>query len=84
MELQEKLRGAEAEKLALEGEIQTLKDSVGSMKAEGEREVRKKERVEKEMKELKSALETRQLEIKQKQSLVAAADEQVGKENNVG
>ena len=49
------------------------------MKAESEREVRKKERMEKEMKELKSALEARQLEIKHKQSLVSSAEEQVSK-----
>ena len=47
------------------------------MKAEGERETRKKERMEKEMKELKNLLEARQLEIKQKQALVSGADEQV-------
>mmetsp|Transcript_23941 Transcript_23941/g.66472 ORF Transcript_23941/g.66472 Transcript_23941/m.66472 type:complete len:870 (+) Transcript_23941:229-2838(+) len=79
MEHQEKLRSAETEKLTLEGEIQALKDASGAMKAEGERETRKKERMEKEMKELKNLLEARQLEIKQKQALVAGADEQVAK-----
>jgi chromosome segregation ATPase len=79
VELQDKLRAAESEKLELEGEIQGLKDNIGSMKAEGEREVRKKERMEKEMKDVKSALEERQMEIKQKVALVAGADEQVAK-----
>lgn len=59
--------------------LQGLKDSVGSMKAEAERETRKKERMEKEMKELKLALEARQLEIKQKQAMVASADEQLAR-----
>eukprot|EP00873_Tetraselmis_striata_P013169 jgi/Tetstr1/433433/TSEL_022707.t1 len=79
VELQDKLRAAETDKLELEGEIQGLKDNIGSMKAEGEREVRKKERMEKEMKDIKAALEERQMEIKQKVALVAAADEQVAK-----
>uniref|UniRef100_A0A061SN17 Flagellar associated protein n=1 Tax=Tetraselmis sp. GSL018 TaxID=582737 RepID=A0A061SN17_9CHLO len=79
LENQEKVRSAEAEKLALESEIQGLKDSIGSMKAEGERETRKKQRMEKEMKELKSALEARQHEIKEKQTEVSAAEDQIAK-----
>lgn len=50
MDTQEKLRGAEGDKLQLEMDIQQLKDAVADRKAEAEREIRKKERMEKEMK----------------------------------
>lgn len=48
--LQEKLRGAEGSKLSLEGDISALREAVAERKMEAEREGRKKERMEKEMK----------------------------------
>lgn len=56
------------DKLQLETDISQTRDRVNSKKAEAEREARKKERMEKEMKELKQSLETRQFELKQKQA----------------
>eukprot|EP00899_Mesostigma_viride_P002905 jgi/Mesvir1/12615/Mv16076-RA.1 len=79
MEANEKLRAAEQEKLALDHTVHQLQDSIAGKKMEGEREMRKKERMEKEMKELKMALEHRQLDIKQKQSLVVNGQEQIAK-----
>ncbi|PNH05361.1 hypothetical protein TSOC_008387 [Tetrabaena socialis] len=79
IETQEKLRGSEADRLQLDIDIQQLKDAVAEKKAEAEREVRKKERMEKEMKELRTQLEVRSGDIKQKQLQVTATEEQVGK-----
>ena len=69
---QEKLRLAENNRITLEGDIATLKDSVAEKRMEAEREARKKERMEKEMKELRISLEARQSEIKAKQQQVCA------------
>eukprot|EP00798_Chlamydomonas_sp_ICE-L_P006525 gene6525-3166_t len=77
MENQEKLRHAENERLTMETDIQGLKDSVAERKMEAERETRKKERMEKEMKELRLNLELRQGEIKQKQVQVTTTEESV-------
>ncbi|KAG2443529.1 hypothetical protein HXX76_001881 [Chlamydomonas incerta] len=79
MEMQEKQRTAEADKLQLDMDIQQLKDSVAEKKAEAEREIRKKERMEKEMKELRQQLEIRSSEIKQKQLQMTSTEEQVAK-----
>ena len=46
--------------------------SINAKKSEAERESRKKERMEKEMKELKQSIEQRQLELKEKQKHVSA------------
>ena len=54
MEVSEKLQRGEAERLGLESEIQTLRDTVTARKAESEREARKKERLEKELRESKA------------------------------
>lgn len=67
MDTQERLRLAESDKACLEGDIASLKESVAERRAEAERELRKKERMEKEMKEMRVGLEARQGEIKQKQ-----------------
>lgn len=75
METQEKLRHAENDKLQLDTDIQGLKDGVAERKMEAERELRKKERMEKEMKELRLSLEARQSEIKQKQGQIQATEE---------
>jgi predicted nucleic acid-binding Zn-ribbon protein len=68
--LKEKLRGAETAKLSLEADIAVLREAVAERKMEAEREARKKERLEKEMKELRASLEARQGEIKSKQQQV--------------
>lgn len=51
------MQRGEADKLGLEGEIQILRDTVTAKKAEAEREARRKERMEKEIRELKHQLE---------------------------
>ncbi|GMH32197.1 hypothetical protein BSKO_00031 [Bryopsis sp. KO-2023] len=75
LELQDKLRAAELDKLQMETEVSQTKDQISAKKAEAEREARKKERMEKEMKELKQSLETRQFELKQKQAQVVQCEE---------
>ncbi|GFH17729.1 uncharacterized protein HaLaN_14421 [Haematococcus lacustris] len=77
METQEKLRTAENGKLSLESDISALRELVAEKKMEAEREARKKERMEKEMKELRVSLEARQSEIKAKQQQVAVTEESV-------
>jgi chromosome segregation ATPase len=77
MEQNERIRSAEADKLDLENDIHQLKDGISAKKAEGERELRKKERMEKEMLELKRTLDNRTYEIKQKQTLVAQGEDQI-------
>ena len=77
MESGENLRAAEANKLALEQSIATLKESVSGKKAEGEKELRQKERLEREMRDLKRQLDERAFELKAKQATVNAAQEQV-------
>ena len=77
MEVNERLRKVEHEKMQLETDIGGLKESISGKKVEGERELKRKERMEMEMKELKSTLETKNMEIKSKSSLVNQAQEQV-------
>lgn len=64
------MRQTELDKLQLETDITQIRDQMNYKKSEAEREARKKERMEKEMKELKQSLESRQFEIKQKQAQV--------------
>lgn len=79
MDVSEKLRQSETDKLQLEGDIQALRDQITAKKAEAEREQRKKERMEKEMKDLKGTLDQRSVEMKQKQLSIQASEEQVAK-----
>lgn len=68
METQEKLKQLELERDALDEEVRSLRQEIALKKTESERETRKKDRLEKEMKEVKQTLETRQFEVKQKQT----------------
>ncbi|KAG2452283.1 hypothetical protein HYH02_003307 [Chlamydomonas schloesseri] len=79
MATQDKLRAAEADKLQLEADIQHLCSTISDKKTEAEREIRKKERMEKDMKELRQQLEMRTAEIKSKQLQMAATEEQVAR-----
>ena len=54
----------------MEADNHALRDAVSEKKMEAERESRKKERMEKEMKELRASLDARQSEIKAKQQQV--------------
>ena len=77
MEVQEKLRVAETERLNLEVEVGSLRDSVESKRAEGVREQRKMDRLEKELKELKAALEAKQKDAQQKETIVKQGESHV-------
>merc|ERR1719482_1919262 len=82
----EKLQNLEAEKHATESEMQNLRDLLASKKTEGEREHRRKERLERELGELRSALEQRDATLKEKRAAIqnvadnTARAEQEGRE----
>eukprot|EP00002_Diphylleia_rotans_P000333 TRINITY_DN10172_c0_g3_i1.p1 TRINITY_DN10172_c0_g3~~TRINITY_DN10172_c0_g3_i1.p1 ORF type:complete len:860 (+),score=260.50 TRINITY_DN10172_c0_g3_i1:63-2642(+) len=76
-ELTEKIRVLEGEKISSEHEIHTLKELIAAKKAESDREQRRKERLEKELKDLKTILENKQIEIKSKHSLITTNNEQI-------
>ena len=79
MELSERLRAEEASKLGLETDVASLKEQVAAKKAEGEREARKKDRLEKEIRDLKGHLEQRAQELKSKQGMVTQSEEHVAR-----
>ena len=76
MELGERVRSIEAQKLEVESEMHQLRDQISQKRAEGERELRKKDRMEKEMRDLRALLDERALDLKQKQLAVQQAEEQ--------
>lgn len=78
-ELNEKVRVSEEHKITMEHELSMQKDQISAKKAECERELKRKERMEKEIRELKVSLESKQNEIKSKQQEVADSQEQVEK-----
>ncbi|KAI5082160.1 hypothetical protein GOP47_0001903 [Adiantum capillus-veneris] len=78
-ELNERVRITEEQKVNLEHELNTQKDQIASKKAECEREMKKKERLEKEIRELKVSLEGKQAEVKGKEQEVVENQEQVEK-----
>ena len=75
----ERIKVGESERLALDTEVNSLKDNIGTKRAESEKELRRKERMEKEIKELKNVLENRQHELKAKQSSVQHGEEQIAR-----
>ncbi|KAG8471207.1 hypothetical protein KFE25_009628 [Diacronema lutheri] len=75
----EKLRVIEAERLAAEAAAQLLRTQVEGKRAEAEREARRKERLERELVELKARLEARNAEIKTKQQRLAEGAELVAR-----
>ncbi|MCO5589082.1 hypothetical protein L7F22_043048 [Adiantum nelumboides] len=78
-ELNEKVRITDEQKVNLEHELNTQKDQIASKKADCEREMKKKERLEKEIRELKVSLEGKQAEVKGKEQEVLGNQEQVEK-----
>jgi len=58
------IRQREGEKAAAAGEITQLKEAILMRKAEGEREMRRRERLEKESKDIKTVMEMRATELK--------------------
>ncbi|DBB05834.1 hypothetical protein WJX82_007880 [Trebouxia sp. C0006] len=77
LQLSESLRLAQLDKTEGEGQLQILKDKIAAKNLEGEREARKKERLEVEVKQLKTALEARQADIKTKSAAAQQSEEQV-------
>ena len=77
MEVTEQLRAAEADKLRMENELQILRDDAASARAASDKETKRKEKMERDMKELKELLEEKTYEIKQKQHSLKEGDEAV-------
>lgn len=75
-EAQEKLQSLENNNSKLQGEVDALKQLIDTKKAEADRETQRRERLEKEARELKSAIGTRTSEIKQKELQLKSAEEQ--------
>eukprot|EP00884_Botryococcus_braunii_P003023 jgi/Botrbrau1/12721/Bobra.67_1s0084.1 len=76
-EMMEKARQTESERSSLELDLLKMKDLADQRKAEVEREQRRKERLEKEVRELKSKIDAKQGELRSKAAATAAAEEQV-------
>jgi hypothetical protein len=72
-DLMEKVRHMESEKSQLDQEISGLRDLIAIKKQEGEREQRRKERLENDVKDMKLQLEGKQKEIREKQGLLSYA-----------
>ena len=77
MEVTEQLRAAEADKLRWRNELQILRDDAASARAATDKETKRKEKMERDMKELKELLEEKTYEIKQKQHSLKEGDEAV-------
>jgi chromosome segregation ATPase len=78
-DMQDKLRVIDAERLAADAASANLRAQIDSKKSEGERELRRKERLERELIELKARLEARNAEIKAKQVRLAEGAELLGR-----
>jgi len=70
-----KLCAKETERLSASQDIQSLKDSISSKKAEQEREERRRERLDKEAKDLRTVLELRAAELKARNVQLSSANE---------
>ena len=79
VDLQERTRALETEKLAHEADILTLKEQIAKSRADVEREQRKKETLEKQIKEAKASLEKMTLETKSKQEAIVKGQEELAR-----
>ncbi|KAJ1479606.1 hypothetical protein T484DRAFT_2022988, partial [Baffinella frigidus] len=79
VDLQERCRSLDSEKQGHEADIFTLKEQVAKSKGDVEREVRKKERLEKEIKDIKSALDKKTEETKTKQETIVKGQEELAR-----
>lgn len=75
-ESQEKLHVLEQNNSNLQGQVDALKQMIDTKKAEAERECQRRERLETEARELKSAIGARTSELKQKALQLKSAEEQ--------
>eukprot|EP00921_Rhytidocystis_pertsovi_P015386 GHVQ01024468.1.p1 GENE.GHVQ01024468.1~~GHVQ01024468.1.p1 ORF type:complete len:519 (-),score=84.25 GHVQ01024468.1:150-1706(-) len=78
-ELFENVQDLESRKAQGESEIQGLRELLQTKKTEAEREQRRKERLDKELKELRQTLEQRHAELKIKQTQMQQEKETIGK-----
>ena len=78
-ELVEKIKMVENEKLESEEEIATLKDLISSKKAEGDRELRNKEKLERDLRDARQIIEQKNVEVRSKQEAIARAKEEISK-----
>lgn len=75
-EAQERLQSLEQGNAQLETSLDAMRQTIDLKKAEADREHQRRERLEKEARELKSAIEQRTNEIKQKAIQLQGSEEQ--------
>eukprot|EP00887_Chlorella_sp_A99_P000486 scaffold17.g486.t1 len=75
----ERMRAAEIEKAGLDEEVQGLREQVAQRKAEADKELKRKERLEKEIRDMRAVLEARQSDIRDKAAAVQQSEEHVAK-----
>lgn len=75
-ETQEKLQSLEQSNSQLEAELDSMRQTIDLKKAEADREHHRRERLEKEARDLKSAIEQRTNEVKQKAIQLEGSEEQ--------
>lgn len=75
-EAQEKLQNLEQGNSQLDAELDSMRQAIDLKKAEADREHQRRERLEKEARDLKSAIEQRTNEIKQKAIQLEGYEEQ--------
>ncbi len=76
----ERVKALETEKSAKDAEIAELTEQITRLKSDGERELRRKERLEKDVKDMKVMLEKKQEEVRQKQLAVNQGEEELGRQ----
>ena len=79
MDLTERLKLVDAEKLKSDGEVAELKREIDEKRAATDKERRRKEAAEAKLKELKAVLEHRAAELRQKQEMVVKGASYEGK-----
>jgi len=75
LEVQQKLAAAEAERMQMEADLNLARHQVLEKKGEAEREARRKDRLERDVRELKNAIERQNTDILQKTVAIQAAEE---------
>jgi chromosome segregation ATPase len=78
-DIMQRIRTLEAEKTEGEHEIHTLKDLIATKKSEADREQRNKDKLERELKECRAIIESKNAEVRSKQDLVNKTKEDIVK-----
>lgn len=76
-DLVEKTKGLETEKFEIQNEIQQLRDMLITKKAEADREMRNRDKLERELKEARQMIDLKNSEIRGKQDAMARAKEDI-------